>query len=207
MIQKPASNFDLLSDFSSIPQSVSPGTHKPVNIQQKDTQSILQQVNQISQTKNTTKLLPLRQTYINSIFATALPTDQLRCKNQTHAAARCCPAKNRQNGAIPFDENRLRLQNVSNDYINCSRVSTGNHTCENRIFVDIFSENRPKTRQTWPLSKTILVKLSDFHMCRSDAYKATNSKTMKKGFLFLSEMVNFLTNLLSLRLLSPTSPR
>ena len=77
-VVKHSSNFDLLTDFSKIPQLVSPGPTKPVNVKQNNTQSILQQVNQISKNKSFTKIKPLSQNYINSIFTTALPTDQVR---------------------------------------------------------------------------------------------------------------------------------
>lgn len=77
-VVKHSSNFDLLTDFSNIPQLVSPRSAKPVDVKQNNTQSILQQVNQISKNKSFTKVKPLSQNYINSIFSTALPTDQFR---------------------------------------------------------------------------------------------------------------------------------
>jgi len=123
VVIKPSSNFALLSDFASIPKIAS---NQPQHVQptQNGTQSILDRVNQMSQQQQVLKMNSVDPSIITSIQNSAFPPDQLRNKNRTHAAARCCSSKNRQQSSIPFDDNRVKLQNVSNDYINCSRITT-----------------------------------------------------------------------------------
>ena len=121
--RKASSNFALLSDFSSIPKMAS-NQPDPVRPSQNGTQRILDQVNQLSQQQQVLKMNQIDPSVIATIQRSAFPPDQLRNKNRTHAASRCCSTKNRQQSAVPFDDNRVKLQSAANDYINCSRVTT-----------------------------------------------------------------------------------
>lgn len=119
-----SSNFALLSDFASIPESKPTPTSFASGTQPTGTQSILDRVTQISQQQIKPRLNHIDEAVIKGILNSPFPPDQLRNKNRTHAAARCCANKNRQQAAVPFDDNRVRLRGVNNDYINCTRVVT-----------------------------------------------------------------------------------
>ena len=53
--------------------------------------------------------------------------DEIANGMQTTAAAKMSLTQNRQQMILPFDINRVLLQNRQNDYINCSRIHTNSN--------------------------------------------------------------------------------
>ncbi|KAH9596931.1 Tyrosine-protein phosphatase non-receptor type 23 [Schistosoma haematobium] len=48
-------------------------------------------------------------------------------KRPTHAIALCCPSKNRNQDFVPYDNNRVVLKSLKNDYINASHIDFQNN--------------------------------------------------------------------------------
>lgn len=51
-------------------------------------------------------------------------------KRPTHAIALCCPLKNRNQNFVPYDNNRVILKSLKNDYINASHIDFQNNLGE-----------------------------------------------------------------------------
>ena len=76
------------------------------------------QSNSITHQINQNALHALQQLELHDEMANGL---------QTTAAAKMSLTQNRQQMILPFDMNRVVLQNRQNDYINCSRINTGSN--------------------------------------------------------------------------------
>ncbi|CAH8430165.1 unnamed protein product [Schistosoma rodhaini] len=63
------------------------------------------------------------QTIANS-FTTSI---YFNGKRPTHAIALCCPSKNRNQNYVPYDNNRVILKSLKNDYINASYIDFQYH--------------------------------------------------------------------------------
>ncbi|XP_018645527.1 LOW QUALITY PROTEIN: pcd6 interacting protein-related [Schistosoma mansoni] len=63
------------------------------------------------------------QTLANS-FTTSI---YFNGKRPTHAIALCCPSKNRNQNYVPYDNNRVILKSLKNDYINASYIDFQYH--------------------------------------------------------------------------------
>ena len=89
---------------------------------------------------------------IDSIQSTVFPSDQLRNKTRTQAAARLSSTLNRQQASVPFDDNRVKLKNVlKSDYINCSRINTNIPEIQNVLVgeVPLEENNEDMWRVIW----------------------------------------------------------
>ena len=116
------SNFDLLSSLNETPVPVQPPAPAPKLLTEADIIANLK--NMKSNTISNSELKPISIQILNQLNTLGLP-EEIIDRNKTTAAGKLSRDKNRENSILPFDTNRVLLSNRANDYINCSRISTG----------------------------------------------------------------------------------